>query len=148
MFLLFLLAGMLGWPAPLAKVVSVQAGIVNNFLWNDLWTFRDLAGETGFKARGKRFARFNAICLGGLLIAVSLIWFFHERMYWNLYLSNFMAIGVVAFWNFGMNYRFSWNRRRTQSSEGVQVPCNRLWNPGTAGQRPPRARACLKNTFH
>jgi putative flippase GtrA len=111
MGVLFLLSepAMLGWPAPLGKAFAVEVAILNNFVWNEMWTFGDLTlGRRGYLRRLNRFGRFNAICLMGLVIGVSVIWVLHGQIGWNLYLANLSAIGIVTGWNFGMNYKFSW----------------------------------------
>ena len=45
MGLLFVFADprMLGWGLSISKTLAAEAAIVNNFVWNDLWTFRDRA---------------------------------------------------------------------------------------------------------
>ena len=35
----------LGWGLTRSKLIAAESAIVNNFLWNDLWTFRDLVPE-------------------------------------------------------------------------------------------------------
>jgi dolichol-phosphate mannosyltransferase len=41
---LYLLASptMLGWNLSLSKAIAAEVALVNNFVWNELWTFRDL----------------------------------------------------------------------------------------------------------
>lgn len=34
-------AEQLGWNLSLSKVLAAEAGLINNFIWNELWTFRD-----------------------------------------------------------------------------------------------------------
>jgi dolichol-phosphate mannosyltransferase len=100
---------MVGLPAPLGKAFAVQVAILNNFLWNELWTFRDrTAGNINFISRFNRLLRFNAICMMGLIIGVGIIWVLHEKSGWNLYVANVYAIAMMTGWNFGMNLKFSW----------------------------------------
>ena len=49
MGLLFLLSDphALGWGLTRSKVLAAEAAIVNNFMWNDAWTFGDLAKRLG-----------------------------------------------------------------------------------------------------
>jgi putative flippase GtrA len=48
--------------------------IVNNFFWNDTWTFHDLiGGHAGWRRKLRRFAKFNLICGIGLLLNVILL---------------------------------------------------------------------------
>jgi dolichol-phosphate mannosyltransferase len=95
----------------LAKALAAETALINNFLWNDRWTFRDRkrAGERA-ATRLKRLLKFNAICGLGIGFSVLLINLFYGRFGWNLYLSNFLAIFLVTVWNFGMNARFNWSQ--------------------------------------
>src|SRR5205814_4185250 len=68
---------MLGWNLNLSKVIAAEAAIFNNFLWNDLWTFRELG--SGGKARFARFLRFNMICVAGIGLSVLLL---NVQVYW------------------------------------------------------------------
>jgi putative flippase GtrA len=104
-----------------SKVCAAEVALINNFLWNEFWTFRTLTrpsdtlshpmGEgrgEGFP-RLRRFLFFNAICGLGILFAVLLLHLFHTLLGWNLYVSNLLTITLVTLWNFGMNARFNWS---------------------------------------
>lgn len=108
---LFLLGDprMLGLGLVPAKALAVEAAIVNNFLWNDVWTFGDLTARSRRgAARWRRFAKFNAICGVGLLLSVALVTIQASWLGMNRYLANAVAIGLVTLWNYWMNKRFSW----------------------------------------
>jgi dolichol-phosphate mannosyltransferase len=110
MVILWLLNGRMGWPLTLSKLAAAEMAIANNFLWNDLWTFGDLARRQGYGfARVRRFFRFNAICAAGLALSVGLLTMQVEVFKLNPYLANAIAIGVTTGWNFWMNKIFSWS---------------------------------------
>ncbi len=115
MGIIYLLASpsMLGWNISLSKVIAAEVAIFNNFLWNDLWTFRGLAGERNlWRDWLARFLKFNLICLAGIVLSVLLL---NVQVYWlhlNLYLANFIAIVLVSLWNFFLNLRFGWRGNR------------------------------------
>ena len=110
MFLLWLLKGGLGWPLTLSKVVATEMAIANNFLWNELWTFGDLAERQGYGlARVRRFARFNVFCAAGLALSLALLTIQVRFFGMNPYLANAVAIAVTTGWNFWMNKTFSWS---------------------------------------
>ena len=55
-------------------MLSGEAGIINNFLWNDLWTFRDISSsQRGWQKRVKRLLKFNLICLTGLIFNLLIV---------------------------------------------------------------------------
>src|SRR6266851_4779213 len=112
MALLFLLSDphALGWGLTQSKVLAAEAAIVNNFIWNDSWTFRDLAQRLGGgAARLKRFAKFNLICAMGLALSVLLLALQVNVLRIDRYLANAVAIALVTAWNFWMNKAFSWS---------------------------------------
>jgi dolichol-phosphate mannosyltransferase len=111
MGMLFLLADprCLGWGVTVSKVIAAETALANNFLWNELWTFRPSSeNASGHRGWPRRFLLFNLICGAGIGLAVLLLHAFHTWLGWNLYLSNLMAIILVTAWNFGMNAYFNW----------------------------------------
>jgi dolichol-phosphate mannosyltransferase len=111
MGLLFLLSdpSMLAWPLTRSKIIASELAIINNFLWNDLWTFGDITRRQPSKRqRIKRFIKFNLICLAGLVLNVILLNLFFNVFGLNRYLANFCAIAIVTFWNFWVNLKLSW----------------------------------------
>ncbi|MEM7066201.1 MAG: glycosyltransferase [Cyanobacteria bacterium P01_B01_bin.77] len=101
----------LAWGLTRSKILAGEVAILNNFLWNDAWTFGDIAkSQQGMAARLKRFLKFNAVCLSGLVLNVLLL-----NLMFNLvlnqrhrYLANLIAIVLVTAWNFWMNFKLSW----------------------------------------
>jgi dolichol-phosphate mannosyltransferase len=111
MGLLFLLSDptMLAWPLTRSKIIASELAIINNFLWNDLWTFGDITRRQPSKRQQlKRFIKFNLICLAGLVLNVILLNLFFNVFGLNRYLANFCAIAIVTFWNFWVNLKLSW----------------------------------------
>jgi len=99
----------LGWGLTRSKLLSAEAAIVNNFLWNDLWTFGDLAArQRGWRHRFRRLLKFNVICGIGLAMNVVLLNLMFNLLHMNRYLANLVAIGVVTLWNFWVNLKLSW----------------------------------------
>jgi dolichol-phosphate mannosyltransferase len=111
MGLLFLLSdpSMLGWGLTRSKLIAAETAIVNNFIWNDLWTFGDIsARQTGLKDRLRRFAKFQLICLAGLVLNATLLNLQFNLLGMNRYLANAIAILAVTAWNFWLNLKLSW----------------------------------------
>src|SRR5207253_11415755 len=61
-----------GWQAARGEVLAVIDADLQHPaepIWNDLWTFGDLAEKQGYgMARLRRFAKFNGICAAGLVL--------------------------------------------------------------------------------
>jgi dolichol-phosphate mannosyltransferase len=111
MAVLFLLSDpkMLGLGLTRSKIVAAETAIVTNFLFNDLWTFRDLAAaQPGFVGRVRRFLGFNVICSVGVAINVVLLNLLFNYAGINRYLANAMAIVAVTGWNYLLNRKLNW----------------------------------------
>lgn len=112
MFFLFVFADskMFGLNLSFSKFLSAEIAIMNNFAWNELWTFGDIPGlQKQGRARLRRFAKFNLICVAGIVLS---IFFLNIQVHWlgmNAYLANLIAILMVSFWNFGLTLKFGWN---------------------------------------
>lgn len=99
----------LGLGLVVSKILAAEVAMANNFVWNDLWTFRGMAAdETSLAARLKRFLKFNLICSGGIAIAAVMLKLLAHGLGVNLYLANLAAIVTATAWNFGINYAFNW----------------------------------------
>jgi dolichol-phosphate mannosyltransferase len=99
----------LGWGLTRSKVIASSAAIVNNFLWNDLWTFGDIAArQSGMQHRLRRLAKFAAVCGLGVVLNVVLLNLMFNLLHMNRYVANLIAIAIVTGWNFGLNVKLSW----------------------------------------
>ncbi len=111
MGLLFLLSdpSMLGWGLTRSKLIAVEVAILNNFFWNDTWTFRDLsAKQRGWRQRLRRLGKFQLICLAGAAINTTLLNIQFNLLGMNRYVANAIAILTVTAWNFWLNLKLSW----------------------------------------
>jgi dolichol-phosphate mannosyltransferase len=111
MALLYLLSdpAALGWGLTRSKIIASELAILNNFLWNDRWTFGDIARQqTGWNKRLKRFLKFNLICLAGLVLNVLILNVLFNVFGINRYVANLLAIAAVTLWNFWLNLKLSW----------------------------------------
>jgi putative flippase GtrA len=88
-----------------ANSISFTTAVISNFTWNRLWTFPESRQRPIFRQFGQ-FALVNLIGLGinnlVLLVAFGMIHQIVPDPY-NYNLAKVLAIGVVLFWNFGVN---------------------------------------------
>jgi dolichol-phosphate mannosyltransferase len=99
----------LGWGLRRSKAIAAQVAIINNFLWNDRFTFGDLARlQPGMSARLRRFLKFNFICLSGLVLNILTLNFLFNVLGVNRYIANFIAIALVTLWNLWVNLKLGW----------------------------------------
>ena len=111
MLMLYLLSdpSMLNLGLTRSKIMASEVAIVNNFLWNDRWTFKDLAkGQNQKRQVLKRFIKFNLVCLMGVILNVLILNTLFNTFHINRYLANFIAIAIVTLWNFWINLKLNW----------------------------------------
>ncbi|NWF58299.1 MAG: glycosyltransferase [Fischerella sp.] len=99
----------LGLPLTRSKILAGEIAIFNNFLWNDAWTFADVAmQQRSWRQRLKRFLKFNLICLAGLVLNVLVLNLVFNFIIHNRYIANLIAIAIATIWNFWVNLKLSW----------------------------------------
>jgi dolichol-phosphate mannosyltransferase len=111
MSILFLLSDphTLGWGLTRSKFLAAEAALLNNFVWNDAWTFGEISKrQSTFGQRVKRFLKFNAICSLGIFFNIVILNIEFNLLHMNRYLANLIAIGLVTLWNYQSNKEFSW----------------------------------------
>lgn len=143
MKLIFEGAGLgLGWDLPMdphqiqltaANSISFTAAVMSNFTWNRLWTFP----ESRERPLGRQLLQFATVSILGLVINTVILvgmdryvfqHFFSERLSYNL--AKAIAIGVVLFWNFGMNVLWTY-RGIPIGSQGMDLSASaRGWEDG------------------
>jgi dolichol-phosphate mannosyltransferase len=108
-------ASTLGWGLTRSKIIAAEVAVLNNFLWNDLWTFRDLAEQQfGRRKLIKRFVKFNLICLVGIGLNLIILNLLYNYFGVNKYIANLIAIAIVTIWNFWFNLKLSWRVTQTK----------------------------------
>jgi dolichol-phosphate mannosyltransferase len=111
MSILYLLSdpSTLHWGLTRSKFLAAEAALLNNFIWNDMWTFGDIAREQNTMGqRVKRFLKFNAICSLGIFFNIVILNIEFNLLHMNRYVANLVAIGLVTLWNYKSNKEFSW----------------------------------------
>lgn len=111
MAVLYLLHTTIGLNLTRSKILAGEVAILNNFIWNDAWTFSDVAqSQKGWGARLRRFLKFNLICLSGLVLNVLVLNILYNVVFGQryAYLANLIAIAAVTLWNFWLNLKLSW----------------------------------------
>lgn len=99
----------LGLPLTRSKIIASEFAIINNFLWNDFWTFADISSrQPGKRQRIERLVKFNIICLAGLVLNISIVNLFFNILHINEYVAKLIAIAAVTVWNFWINLKLSW----------------------------------------
>jgi putative flippase GtrA len=94
-----------GLPLLAANTISFSVAVLSNFTWNRLWTFP----ESRQRPLVPQLAKFALVNIIGLAINNLVLWavfnlvddFIPDPLDYNL--AKIVAIGVVLFWNYGIN---------------------------------------------
>ena len=90
----------------LNKYVANSLGFIcaatSNYILNRTWTFCSNDPDVVMQ-----YFRFFGFSLIGLAINNLVIYLLHGRVKWNFYIVKLIATCVVTFWNFSMNYIFT-----------------------------------------
>jgi dolichol-phosphate mannosyltransferase len=99
----------LAWGLTRSKILASEVAILNNFVWNDRWTFKDMTGQQNAIGQWvKRFVKFNLVCLLGVGLNVMMLNLLFNVFHINEYVANLLAIVLVTFWNFWINLKLNW----------------------------------------
>ena len=88
----------------LSNSLGFCCAVINNFFWNRYWAFagssQPLAGQ---------FAKFALVSLTGLLLNNLLLYLLVKYSKSNFYILKLVVIGLVFFWNYCINFLFTFN---------------------------------------
>jgi len=101
-------AGLSLW---IAGAIAIEVAILNNFLWNDIWTFRSSGGERKLSSRWHRLLAFELVSSGGALINYAVLNGMVLLLATDYKVANIIGILLGFIWNFMMNRRVTWGRR-------------------------------------
>ena len=93
-----------------ANSFSFTAAVLSNFTWNRLWTFP----ESRERPLGRQLGQFAIVNVVGLAINNAVLWavfhlitgFVHDP--WDYNLAKVTAIGIVLFWNYFVNRKWTY----------------------------------------
>lgn len=86
----------------IANSLGFACAATSNYILNRSWTFASTDPDIAIQ-----YFRFIGFSLIGLFINNCVIYLLHEKVKWNFYIDKLIATGVVTFWNFFMNYLFT-----------------------------------------
>ena len=117
-----------GWKDWRSSVLASLIATLNNYLWNNFWTFRDRVHSGRALITG--YGRFLVASLGGLAVTTGMFAVLHKaaRMYlaqagrtvsmpsWSLLAFQGLAILFGAYANYRLNHLITWRVHPTQQA--------------------------------
>ncbi|MCX6690447.1 MAG: glycosyltransferase family 2 protein [Methanoregula sp.] len=110
MVVLWYLTEFVGFYYLVSSLFAIELSILNNFFWNDLWTFK-AGGSHKLSSRWHRLISFHAVSAGGLVINMGILYLLTSVGGVYYLISNIIGILVGFGWNFMVNRRVTWTRR-------------------------------------
>ncbi len=95
----------LHWNKYIANSLGFLLAASSNYYLNRIWTFESLEPEIGLQ-----FSKFLLVAAIGLLLNNFIIYLLNDRGRINFYIAKFSAIVLVFFWNFIINYIYTFTR--------------------------------------
>jgi len=104
-----------------SAMLSTEMAIINNFFWNDIWTFSDVSFQQKTSQKFQRFVKFNLICFVGLILNSLIVNFLFYEFQVNEYIAKLIAIACVTLWNFWLNLKMNWQLTKTEVDVVVDI---------------------------
>ncbi len=109
MGVLYFLKENIGLYYMVASLFAIELAILNNFLWNDLWTFKSKTSHK-LSSRWHRLVAFHVVSAGGLVINMGILFLLTSVFGVYYLMSNLVGILLGFVWNFFVNRRVTWQR--------------------------------------
>jgi putative flippase GtrA len=87
-----------------ANAIGFTIAAISNYFLNRIWTFESLNPDIPFE-----FIKFFIVSLIGLGINTLILFILVSKYKKNFYLSKLFAVGVVMFWNFFVNWIYTFS---------------------------------------
>jgi dolichol-phosphate mannosyltransferase len=107
MGVLYVLTSVLGIFYLISSLVAIELSILNNFLWNDRWTF---SGDARHRLLDpwQRLGLYHLVSAGGIVINLGLLFVLTEFFGVYYLISNIIGIMAAFSWNFLLNRNITW----------------------------------------
>jgi dolichol-phosphate mannosyltransferase len=101
-----------GFSIPIASVCAIELSVLNNFIWNDRWTFKT-GKEHSVSSSWYRFAAFQVVSIGGAIINFAVLTFMSLILGIDYRISNIIGILIAFVWNFLVNRNVTWKKAKS-----------------------------------
>ncbi len=102
-FFLWLFTEKVGFHYLVSSVLAIFLAMISNFIWNDLWTWRD-RGEPGIKAYFIRLVKFCIVSsIAGYVGNLGILWILTHFFHIHYLISNLFGIAVGTILNYFFN---------------------------------------------
>jgi dolichol-phosphate mannosyltransferase len=89
-------------------MISAEASVLNNFIWNDVWTFHDRT-ETSNQSLLSRFIKFHISRIAGLVIGFLIFAFLTEIVRMHYLIANVSSIMIIMIYDYLTSRGWVWS---------------------------------------
>jgi dolichol-phosphate mannosyltransferase len=93
----------------ISSIIAIEVSILNNFFWNDRWTFGKMP-EHRTRSFASRIMLFHGVSAMGAAINWDFLFFLTQFAGINYLISNLIGIIVAFGWNYLVNRNVTWRR--------------------------------------
>jgi dolichol-phosphate mannosyltransferase len=111
MFFLWFMTENAGLYYLLSSIIAIEISLVNNFVLNDLWTWRD-RGKEGRKEYFKRMFKYHVSAGAAMLANLLVLWILTEVFHLYYLASNVFGILCGMLLNYFINDRWTFKHRK------------------------------------
>lgn len=104
---LWLFTEKLGFHYLFSAIISVEAAILSNFIFNEKWTFRDRASSSPSSLL-TRLWKSNVLRGAGLVMYIGLLFALVEFFNIHYFFASVVGIMLGMVWNYATSARFVW----------------------------------------
>jgi dolichol-phosphate mannosyltransferase len=95
----------------ISSVLAIALAMINNFIWNDRWTWRD-RGEPGIKAYLSRIIKFIVVSsIAAYIGNLGVLWILTHYFHVYYLISNLIGIAVGTALNYSVNNIWTFKSR-------------------------------------
>lgn len=111
MFFLWFFTETVGLFYLFSSLIAIEISLINNYVFNDLWTWRD-RGKEGKKEYLKRMLQYHATASAAMLANIAILWILTELFDVYYLASNVFGILCGAVLNFFLNDRWTFKHKK------------------------------------
>jgi dolichol-phosphate mannosyltransferase len=106
----------------ISSLIAIELSIINNFIWNSLWTWADKK-VTSKRTLSKRFVKFHlSSAFTAFIVNYGLLILLTELLHIPYQLSNLIGIAIGSLFNFFFSHFWVFRHKRAAATQCNVLP--------------------------
>lgn len=99
----------------IASIIATEVAIISNFIWNNMFTFKDVKDNSSIS---ERFVKFQTISITTVIGTVAILWLLTSYLGLKyLIVWNLVAIVIMFLLNFVLNSKITWKEKNSKKQK-------------------------------